>query len=915
MEDVLDIIHKIDFEIEEQKLDNLTKTLQNQTSEIGKLTQRNADYARLLKKMSYDEVEGRSKIIAAMGKNKEEIDRNRKALEQLIFTDKKFQEQLTKEQGVIGALETKLKLLQQRRKQALDPRDYDRSISEIKNKLKDLNTLDGSKSGGGGLFGSLRLGANGITGSIGAVSRMVPMIGGALSVGAIGSQIFDVTKKFEGYIQTLKNAYQSSTQAQVVFDRIQQFAAKTPYSVDELTASFIKLKNRGFDPTTEEMTKMGDLAASQGKSFDQYVEAILDAQTGEYERLKEFGIKAKTAGDTVTLSFKGIEKQVKKTDQEAIRGAIISFGEMKGVMGGMAGQATTLNGKISNMGDSWDMLMNNMGKKGKGVFSELIDYANELLSVFVELSETSPAEQIREEQAEINALFSAVASLNKESAVRNNLIAELNAKYPQLVSNMNLEAMTGSQVLAVLQGINQAYERRINLAQQTAIAEKVAKDQAKTFSDAASVLGSQSFYNALQATGMLGKYQAAAGNTQAQKAIVDQAIQKSGDLSFFGKTDPIGTAYSLRQGSKALDLLNKEVPGLIKRQQAANQGVTKVKAENQKLFDNLYGRVKRAGGIAADGSVKPGFDLRKTLGWIGMGDFQTMLDEGYGPKPNAAKSAPASNSGKPPRTSTKNTPAKGETYAEKQLKIIDEAENKAVADEEKRNADYIKLQNDLLQKKEISEIMHQKRTERNKDVHEQKLLNISLTYNRQRTKYAKGADLYGINSDISQDDEKLSTLGKDIRQRAEKEIDEALSTFDRLNEEILKAGDDSFANEMAILESQHQQRIRKLQEDREKEVQAQVAALDAGQVDLAEQHRKNAQKIQEIEAAENEKFANEKAQKELANELKALDQKTELRLNAIDQFTERERLAFVQNYLFKEDQNQKELDQLRKKGK
>ena len=70
--------------------------------------------------------------------------------------------------------------------------------------------------------------------------------------------------------------------------------------MEELTESFIKLKNRGFDPTKEELTQIGDLAASQGKSFDQLTEAILDAQTGEFVDPAKLMDRVFDCPDTIT---------------------------------------------------------------------------------------------------------------------------------------------------------------------------------------------------------------------------------------------------------------------------------------------------------------------------------------------------------------------------------------------------------------------------------------------------------------------------------------------------------------------------------------------------------------------------------------------------------------------------------------
>lgn len=179
--------------------------------------------------------------------------------------------------------------------------------------------------------------------------------GMAASAMLLVNKIKEVTVEFQRLQTVLNVAFGSEAAAGAAFSRIQEFAAKTPFSVAELTDSFVKLKNRGFDPTNEELTKMGDLAASQGKDFGMLTEAILDAQTGEFERLKEFGIKSSKEGNKVTLAFKGVTQEVDNTN-EAITKAILNMGAMEGVAGGMEAQSQTLGGQLSNLGDSFDSL-------------------------------------------------------------------------------------------------------------------------------------------------------------------------------------------------------------------------------------------------------------------------------------------------------------------------------------------------------------------------------------------------------------------------------------------------------------------------------------------------------------------------------------------------------------------------------
>ena len=183
----------------------------------------------------------------------------------------------------------------------------------------------------------------------------------AIGVGAFAKSVFDITARFEKYNAVLTNSLRSQTQAAQAMGMIQDFASKTPFAVDELTASYIKFVNRGIKPTQDELTKLGDIAASQGKSFDQLTEAVLDAMTGEFERLKEFGIRASVTGNQVALAFRGMNIEVEKTP-EAIQKALIQFGAMEGVAGSMVSVSNTLEGQISNLGDTFDALRVNLGQ-------------------------------------------------------------------------------------------------------------------------------------------------------------------------------------------------------------------------------------------------------------------------------------------------------------------------------------------------------------------------------------------------------------------------------------------------------------------------------------------------------------------------------------------------------------------------
>lgn len=187
----------------------------------------------------------------------------------------------------------------------------------------------------------------------------------------IGKEIFNVTAEFQKLGVVLANTLGSDQLAKKAFADIEQFAATTPFSVGEVTASFVKLANQGFVPTVKELRNLGDLAASTGKGFDQLAEAILDAQVGEFERLKEFGVRAQDAGDKVIFTFKGISTTVNKTS-DAIRGYLTGLGELQGVSGATVKISETLSGKVSNLGDSFDRLFVTIGNLGSGFMNDFI---------------------------------------------------------------------------------------------------------------------------------------------------------------------------------------------------------------------------------------------------------------------------------------------------------------------------------------------------------------------------------------------------------------------------------------------------------------------------------------------------------------------------------------------------------------
>lgn len=193
------------------------------------------------------------------------------------------------------------------------------------------------------------------------------MVAAAGATALLGRSVINTTAQFETYQATLETIEGSAEKAKQSLSWIAEFAKTTPYDIAQVTGSFVKLKAYGIDPIADDALRiLGDTGAAMGKTLDQSVEAFADAATGEFERLKEFGIKAKTEGDNVTFSWtkngQELTKTVKKSSTEIRSFLLDTMGDR--FAGAMDRQSRTWAGMISNLGDTWTGFQRKIGEAG-----------------------------------------------------------------------------------------------------------------------------------------------------------------------------------------------------------------------------------------------------------------------------------------------------------------------------------------------------------------------------------------------------------------------------------------------------------------------------------------------------------------------------------------------------------------------
>lgn len=198
-----------------------------------------------------------------------------------------------------------------------------------------------------------------------AVTREVRRLrNGLLALGLTGGavtflfkrQLIDTGAQFERFRTILETVEGSSAKASQSMDWVSDFATRTPFELDEVLGSFVKLRAYGLDPTNGLLRTLGDTAAAMGKPLNQAVEAIADAVTGENERLKEFGIKARVTGKRIVYEYTSNGKTIRKAAQAGNREQIQSTLEAiwnEKYAGAMEKQSKTWIGMMSNISDQW----------------------------------------------------------------------------------------------------------------------------------------------------------------------------------------------------------------------------------------------------------------------------------------------------------------------------------------------------------------------------------------------------------------------------------------------------------------------------------------------------------------------------------------------------------------------------------
>jgi tape measure domain-containing protein len=224
-----------------------------------------------------------------------------------------------------------------------------------------------------------------------SLKRTAAEIGGLVAIKKFGSDVIEATGKMQQLQVALSTILQDKTKADQLIAEIVQFAAKTPFNLDDVAEGAKQLLAYGSsaDKVIEELSMLGDVASglqipigqliylygtlrTQGRAMTVDIRQFAGRGIPIYEELaKVLGVSKDQVGELVKegkVGFKEVEQAFKNMTSEG--------GKFANLMENSAG---TWPQRLSNIEDTLFQKMNEFGNKYKEVFEFGIGTAENLV--------------------------------------------------------------------------------------------------------------------------------------------------------------------------------------------------------------------------------------------------------------------------------------------------------------------------------------------------------------------------------------------------------------------------------------------------------------------------------------------------------------------------------------------------------
>lgn len=240
-----------------------------------------------------------------------------------------------------------------------DASDLNAKLAQVQ---RGLTGLESRAATANRALGSIQKSAGSVSGALRTAAAALT----AFATGSVIQGIVSVTTEMERFRAQLTTYLGDQRLANYELTRLQKLATTLPQDLKDLTQAFTIFTRFGLDTSNKAMTAFANIASANAKSVTQFAEAVADAMTGEFERLKEFGIKVSKENGQFVARVGNDQVALANTTTQLVA-QLQKLGEEGGRWGNAAAdQALTLGTALSNLRGALYTAADAIGQGGFG---------------------------------------------------------------------------------------------------------------------------------------------------------------------------------------------------------------------------------------------------------------------------------------------------------------------------------------------------------------------------------------------------------------------------------------------------------------------------------------------------------------------------------------------------------------------
>lgn len=322
---------------------------------------------------------------------------------------------------------------------------------------------------------------------------------GAITAAAVA--VTGLLVKFGHFINKSSELEESSSKLQVIFKDVRSEALKmrdtlvNAYDMSEIQAT--KLLSASGDMLTGfgmngaaalDLASRTNILAADIASFsnvqggaERASRILTKMLLGQRDGLTELGISILESDVKQRLFEKG-QKDLTGTSLKSARAVAsleLAYEQSGNAIGDLARTSDSYANTQRRVTAGLDDMYTALGKKFMPSATSALNIFNKLVDATTDFIKVPVTEEIRKEQAALNALVGAISLAGDKQKARNDLIIKLQEEYPDFLENINTEKVTTKELRDRLEEVNKEYREKIKLKAQEEITNEATKETLK----------------------------------------------------------------------------------------------------------------------------------------------------------------------------------------------------------------------------------------------------------------------------------------------------------------------------------------------------------------------------------------------------------------------------------------------------